>query len=122
MPWLIHRSEQNYREQLRLVNEKIPTYLMISNLLLHMRKSDQGEVDRIMNESFGPVSLWASDDVRALFFAYVDILPTSDGPDKNDAQDALVLAAGERLRTRMATELQAVDPERMRRRFLSRHR
>lgn len=112
VPWIIHRSDQNYSEQLRLVSEKRPTYLMISELIRHFRRLDQEKMSEVMAESFGPVSLWASDEVRELFFAYMDILPTSYGPDKNDAQDKLVLAAGESLRKQMAFELQAISSHR----------
>ena len=122
VPWRIHRSDQNYREQLRLVNEKKPTYLMISDLIRHFRNFDQDQMNKVMAESFGPVSLWASDEVRELFFAYITILPTSYGPERTDRQTELVLAAGEKLRKQMAIELQAITPHRPPMRLFSRNR
>jgi hypothetical protein len=52
------------------------------------------------------VRLWGSDEVIDLFIAWVALMPTGYGPDKNDEQDAIILAAANRARNRMADEVQ----------------
>ncbi len=106
VPWSIHRSDQKYKEKLRIISEKKPTYLLVSDLVRHFRYLDREQMNKVMAESFGPVSLWASDEVRELLFAYTEILPTTYGPDVSDEQRKLAFASGEKLRKQMATELQ----------------
>ena len=50
--------------------------------------------------------LRGSNEVNDLFFRWVEIMPTGYGPEKNDEQDAVILAAANAVRDRMADEVQ----------------
>lgn len=56
-------------------------------------------------EAIGGMTLWASEEVWDLFVAWLEILPTAYGPDKNPEQDKKVVATYQALRKRMAAEV-----------------
>ena len=71
-----------------------------------VRDHQSEQAKQVGEEILGTMTIWTSEEVRALFIAWLDIYPTSLGPDKNPEQDKKVLEASEALRAQLTKEIQ----------------
>ncbi len=67
---------------------------------------DSNELDKASDESAILTWLWGSREVRRLFWAWLQIVPTRYGPDTTDADRERVLAAANAVRERIGDEVQ----------------
>lgn len=87
-------------------NRRVDSYAGIMRILQNPKDYNTEPTATLFRETGIQIRLWGSDEVLDLFLAWLDLMPTSYGPDKNDEQDAVVLAAANRARNRMADEVQ----------------
>lgn len=85
---------------------RIEVYAGMMRILQSPKEFNREPMATLIKDTGVQARLWGSNEVIDLFMAWVELMPSGYGPQKNDAQDAIILAAANLARDRMADELQ----------------
>ena len=106
VPFWIHASDQSRAKRIRIAEKRELIYTQLVQLMGMVRTHQTEKSKQLAEEMNGLLTIWCSEEVRRLFFEWMDIFPTSLGPDKNSEQDAKVFRASEALRVQLTQEMQ----------------
>jgi hypothetical protein len=87
-------------------DHRIDVYADMMRILQRPKESLEEPLVTLIQETGVLARLWGGKEVNDLFMAWVELVPTGYGPGKNDEQDAIILAAANRVRDRMADKVQ----------------
>jgi hypothetical protein len=112
VPAAVRQRERQDERAMRVRDRRAEAYTTVLRLMQKVDTLDQDELEKASRESAVLTWLWGSREVRELFWAWLQLIPTRYGPDATVVDRQRVLAAAEAVRERMADEVQgraAVD-------------
>jgi hypothetical protein len=106
VPAVVRWGERKDERAMRVRDRRAEAYTTVLRLMQQVDTLDQNEVGKASKESAVLTWLWGSREVRELFWAWLQLIPTRYGPDATAVDRQSVLAAANAVRERMADEVQ----------------
>lgn len=105
-PILLHRSDRTHEIKLLVREKREMAYASLLKLMADFKNFDKETIFSTLHQVAIPVRLLGSREVRLLFQNWIEIYPSSIGPNVSAGTRDVVDAAESRLIERMADEVQ----------------